>query len=369
MTSCCQGKPGLPLPALRHLMNASFSSDYARNWRAPEASLCIDAIDYHTGGEPTRIILNGFPVPAGSTILERRQYCLQHYDQLRQALMFEPRGHADMYGCLLVPAQREDSDFGVLFMHNEGYSTMCGHATLALIRFAYDSQRFTSAEGIQQIKIDAPCGQILAYAELQQNRLVRSYFDNVASYVYTDHAQLKLDHDRCIDFAIAYGGAYYAMVDADQLGLELSANNAEQIIKLGQRIKLAVQKQIPIQHPDPAAADLGFLYGTIFYSRQSVVHSKNVCVFAAAELDRCPTGSGVSAYAALLHQRGELNLQQTITIESLIGSQFSVSLQAEQSFYQLPAVLPRVEGSAHLCSRQQFYLEAQDPFPQGFLLR
>ncbi len=344
-------------------------SSYAQDWRAPPSCLQIDAIDYHTGGEATRIILAGFPVPAGTTILERRQNCLQHYDHLRQALMFEPRGHADMYGCLLVPAQREDSDFGVLFMHNQGYSTMCGHATLALIRFAYDSQRLNISDGLAQIKIDAPCGQILAYAELQQNRLLRSYFDNVASFVYADDCQLQLDPELSLDYAIAYGGAYYVFVDADQLGLELAPRNYQQIIQLGQRIKLAVQALAHIQHPDTASADLGFLYGTIFYSRQSAVHSKNVCVFADAELDRSPTGSGVSAYAALLHQRGELELQQAITIESLIGSQFKVSLQAKQTYFTRPAVLPRVEGRAHLSARQRFYLEADDPFPQGFLLR
>lgn len=350
-------------------MTLDFPATLAQQWRAPGSALRIETLDYHTGGEPTRLFLRGFPVPPGNTILERRQRCQLDYDHLRQALMFEPRGHADMYGCLIVPPQRPDSDFGVLFMHNQGYSTMCGHATLALIRFAYDSQRWSIRDGIARLNIDAPCGQIHAYAELQADQLSRSYFDNVASYVLADHCVLQRDNAPPLEYALVYGGAYYAFVDADQLDLSLQAQHYQSLIKLGQEIKLQIQAQRAIQHPNPEEADLGFLYGTIFYSRRSRVHSKNVCIFADAELDRSPTGSGVSAYAALLWQRGELALGQTISIESLIGSEFKVSLQQGVSFHGYNAVIPRVEGRAHLSARQEFFIETDDPFPQGFLLR
>lgn len=350
-------------------MQQNYPEILARQWRAPAQALRIEALDYHTGGEPTRLLLRGFPTPEGATILQRRQRCMQDHDHLRQALMFEPRGHADMYGCLIVPPQRADSHFGVLFMHNQGYSTMCGHATLALIRYAYDSQLWQIDDGLAELKIDAPCGQIHAYAELQNGQLSRSYFDNVPSYVLADGCSLLLHGQTPLTYALVYGGAYYAFVDADQLDLTLSPEHYQSLIQLGQAIKLQIQAQTRITHPDPAEADLGFLYGTIFYSRRSRVHSKNVCVFADAELDRSPTGSGVSAYAALLWQRGELALKQSITIESLIGSEFSVSLQQQLDFFGQQALIPRVEGRAHLSARQEFFIEPDDPFPQGFLLR
>lgn len=338
-------------------------------WRAPDDFLSIHTLDCHTGGEALRIVTAGFPVLDGDTILAKRRDCLQHWDHLRTALMFEPRGHADMYGCLIVPPERADSDFGVLFMHNEGYSTMCGHAMMALIRTAIEAGVVQVSEPVTSIKIDAPCGQIRAYAELYQGDIQRMYFDNVPSFVSAVDQVVPVPGLGDVVVSLAYGGAFYAYVDAAQLDLSLAQDNSHQIMDFGQRIKRAVMASREVVHP--FEADLSFLYGTIFSASSSVpgVHSRNVCIFAEGELDRSPTGSGVSGQAALLHARGLLRAGERIRIESIVGSQFEVEVIQTVNYGGMEAVIPRVSGSAYVTGQHVFHIDPKDPLRSGFLLR
>lgn len=339
------------------------------SWTPSSEVLQISSLDCHTGGEPLRIITSGFPVLPGKRILEKRAYCQTHHDHLRTALMFEPRGHADMYGCLIVAAEREDSDFGALFLHNEGYSTMCGHAIIALTRVALEAGVVPSSGPMTTIKIDVPAGQITAYAEMENGKVMRTYFDNVSSFVVAMDVMVDVPKLGKISVTLAYGGAYYAYVDASSLGLSLAADNHRQIISMGRAIKAAVQAQIAIHHPYDA--ELGFLYGCIFSAPSTTpgVHSRNVCIFADGELDRSPTGSGVSGQAAILYARGQLRLGESITIESILGSQFKVAAYHPHSYGYHSAIIPRVEGSAHITGRSTFYLDPQDPLIQGFIFR
>ncbi|MFZ6778002.1 proline racemase family protein [Undibacterium sp. Ji83W] len=339
------------------------------SWRPSSDILQISSLDCHTGGEPLRIITAGFPVLPGKRILDKREYCQTHYDHLRTALMFEPRGHADMYGCLIVAAERADSDFGALFLHNEGYSTMCGHAIIALTRVALEAGVVASTGPMTTIKIDVPAGQITAYAEMSNGKVTRTYFDNVPSFVVALDVAIDVPEMGKVNVTLAYGGAYYAYVDAPSLGLSLAADNHRQIIAMGRSIKAAVQAQIPIHHPFDD--ELSFLYGCIFSAPSTTpgVHSRNVCIFADGELDRSPTGSGVSGQAAILHARGALRVGENIIIESILGSQFKVAAYQPQSYGFHSAIIPRVEGSAHVTGRSTFYLDPQDPLIQGFIFR
>lgn len=353
----------------KHAVKQAVRINAFANWKPSQQVLQINSLDCHTGGEPLRIITSGFPVLPGKRIMDKRAYCKQHYDHLRTSLMFEPRGHADMYGCLIVAAEREDSDFGAVFMHNEGYSTMCGHAILALTRVAVETGAVECTGPLTVLKIDVPAGQITAYAETDNGKVTRTYFDNVPSFVATRNASVHVDGLGMVRLNLAYGGAYYAYVDATDIGLSLDAGNYKHIIATGRRIKAAVQASLPIQHPyDP---DLGFLYGIIFSAPSSTpgVHSRNVCVFADGELDRSPTGSGVSGQAAILYASGQLRLGQNITIESIIGSQFKVSVYHPQSFDFHQAIIPRVEGSAHVTGRNSFFIDPEDPLKEGFIFR
>ena len=339
------------------------------NWSPPSDWQVINTIDCHTGGEPLRIITSGFPDIPGKTILEKRAYCRDHYDHLRTSLMFEPRGHADMYGCLIVPPERADSAFGALFLHNEGYSTMCGHAVIALARIALEAGVVKTQEPLTTLKMDVPCGQITAYAEIVNGKVVRTSFDNVSSYVVMQDAALDVEGLGQLVFTLAYGGAYYAYVDAPSIGLSLAADNHRQIIDIGRRIKAAVEARYTVRHP--YEKDLGFLYGTIFSAPSSAdgVHSRNVCIFADGELDRSPTGSGVSGQAAILHQRGELATGQSITIESILGSRFQVSATQPHRYGGYPAIIPHVVGNAYVTGQNRFYLDREDPLQHGFIFR
>lgn len=339
------------------------------NWQAPQDWLSITSLDCHTGGEPLRIITSGFPELKGNSVLAMRRDCLENYDHLRTALMFEPRGHADMYGTLIIPAEREDSHFGALFLHNEGYSTMCGHAVIALTRTAIEAAVVPNHEPVTQLKMDVPCGQITAYADIYKGKIERIYFDNVPSFVADLDAQVEVEGIGLVTYTLAYGGAFYAYVDANAIGLSLEKDNHRQIIDYGQRIKQAVMKSRTIPHP--FETDLSFLYGTIFSapSKVSGVHSRNVCIFAEGELDRSPTGSGVSGQAAILYARGELAMDEKITIESILGSQFQVSVRSSLTYGPHQAVIPRVEGTAHVTGKNTFYIDPNDPLKDGFIFR
>jgi trans-L-3-hydroxyproline dehydratase len=339
------------------------------NWRAPSHWLAISTLECHTGGEPLRIVTAGFPNLSGNSILSMRRDCLENYDHLRTALMFEPRGHADMYGALITPAERSDSHFGALFMHNEGYSTMCGHAIIALTKTAIEAGVVGISMPRTAIKIDVPCGQIHAYAELNEDGIQHIYFDNVPSFVAALDQQVEVEGIGVITYSLAYGGAFYAYVDATSIGLSLEADNHRQIIDVGRRIKQAVMASIEVKHP--FESDLSFLYGTIFSAPSNTVgvHSRNVCIFAEGELDRSPTGSGVSGQAAILHARGQLEIGRALTIESILGSQFQVSVQSTLEYGDHKAVIPRVQGSAHVTGKNTFYIDPEDPLQHGFLFR
>ncbi len=344
-------------------------------WPAPQDSLRLRSIDCHTGGEPLRVIVEGFPALRGSTMLERRRDCQQRFDGLRQSLMWEPRGHADMYGAVITPPERSDSAFGVLFLHNEGYSTMCGHAMPALAKLAIESGLVPATGPRTRLNIDAPCGQIRLEADCTRRegqpwRVGRVRFWNVPSFVLADGLSLPVPGLGLVPYALAYGGAFYAYVDAASLGLSLATAAHARLIDVGRQIKNAIVRAgSPIQHPDNP--DLGFLYGTIFTGPALAPGAdyRNVCIFADGELDRSPTGSGVSGFAALLHARGLLPLGHRLTVESVLGSRFEVWAEQETRCGPYPAIVPGVEGEAHVTGRHEFLLNPHDPLVKGFLLR
>lgn len=344
-----------------------------RRWQAAADHRMIETLDCHTGGEPLRIITNGFAALEGSTVLARRADCARRFDALRQLLMFEPRGHADMYGCVLTAPERPDSAFGVIFLHNEGYSTMCGHAMIALAKVAVESGAVAVTLPVSQFQVDAPCGPVQLYAQVRQTdtgyRVDDSWFDNVPSFTDGPPRQVEVAGLGTVTYQLAYGGAYYAYVDAASVGLSLAAENHQAIIALGRRIKQQVAAQHPIKHPTDA--ELSFLYGVIFTgpSHSPNADLRNVCVFADGELDRSPTGSGVSGLAAILHRDGHWPDCNSLRVESITGAVFTISIQRQLQLGTFDAVIPQVRGQAYISGRHQFFLDPQDPFPQGFIFR
>jgi proline racemase len=343
-----------------------------QNWQPPAHWSRITTIDAHTGGEPLRIITSGFPELPGDTILAKRQYAREHYDYLRRTLMFEPRGHADMYGCILTPPTTPDGDIGVLFMHNEGFSTMCGHGIIGLVKVGIQTGLFPTTGPETIIKIDTPAGRVTATAHLNSGEVESVSFLNVPSFLLERDLVVDVPLLGRVTCDIAFGGAFYAYVDAEEIGVDVNPRLYANFIDAGMRIKRAVIAAYDIVHPD-GDPDLNFLYGTIIVQRLhgSDVHSRNVCVFAEGEVDRSPTGTGVSGRVAIHHARGELALGETIIIESLIGSRFTgrVAETTTIGANDLPAIIPEVSGTAHITGRHEFLIDPDDPFRDGFILR
>lgn len=334
--------------------------------------LQIKTIDLHTGGEPLRVIVEGFPELKGSSILDYRKYCQNHFDHLRKLLILEPRGHKDMYGCILTRPNDEEADFGVIFLHNDGYSTMCGHAIIALTSLAVELNWIQVHEGRNSLKIDTPCGRISSFAQVNNGKVISVQFHCVPSFVVGLNKSVEVPGIGIVHYDLAYGGAFYAYVDMtkNSFDFDLSKASYQQLIVSGMKIKQAVINQVKdLSHP--FEKDLGFLYGTIFLekSNKADVHSRNVCIFADGEVDRCPTGSGVSGRMAIHYKRNELGVGEKMNIESITDSVFKASVIKEVDFGPYKAVIPQVEGTAYITGMHTFVLDPNDPLKNGFILK
>src|SRR5262245_17324686 len=287
----------------------------------------LTVIDMHTGGEPVRIITGGYPPLPKGTILEKRAYVRVNLDHLRKILMFEPRGHYDMYGVLLVEPDLPGADLAVLFMHNEGYSTMCGHAVIALGRYAIDQGLVNARELLTEVNIECPCGMVTASVEVKDGKTGRVSFESVPSLLFAQDRSVALPGSGTIVFDIAYGGAFYALADCRQFGLKFGRDRARDFVDAASALTEKLKTEFPLSHPDHD--DLAFLYGSILTDGKdgfSDEPTQNVCVFADAQVDRSPTGSGVTARLAAMHAKGQIEIGQTRTFESIVGSRFTGSV-------------------------------------------
>jgi proline racemase len=338
-------------------------------WNPPEHWHRITTIDAHTEGEPFRVVTSGFPELPGDTILERRRYAKENYDYLRTALMWEPRGHADMYGCILTPPVTPAADLGILFIHNEGFSTMCGHGIIGITTVALETGMLKMREPETVIRIDTPAGLVTSHARVKDGRVTSVYFHNVPSFVLALDEEVEVPELGRVRYDLAFGGAFYAYVQAEAVGLTCRPADFRALIEKGMQIKRAVMSSRKVEHP--FEEDLSFLYGTIFIGKphSTEAHSSNVCIFAEGEVDRSPTGTGVSGRLAIHYAKGEIKPGERIKIESIIGSSFAGCVIEETTFGGYRAIIPEVEGTAHIISRNEFFIDPTDELKYGFLLR
>ena len=344
------------------------------NWNqhlSTEGTTVITTIDAHTAGEPFRVITGGLPDLPGETILQRRRYLRDHLDHIRRALMWEPRGHFNMYGCVVTRPVTPGADLGVLFMHNEGYSTMCGHGIIGLVTVLLETGALPARGRQTPVNIDTPAGLVRATAHHDHSgRVERVSFLNVPSFLYARDLKLDLPVYGQVTVDIAFGGAFYAIVPAERVGLSVTPRQVEQLVTAGEAIKKAVNAAFPVKHP--SEEDLSFLYGTILTGppEDPAHHSRNICVFAAAEVDRSPTGTGVSARLALHHAKGEITQDQEIIIESILGtdSAFSGRVVGQAQVGPHDAVVPEVSGTAFITGRHEFIIDPRDKLGRGFLI-
>jgi trans-L-3-hydroxyproline dehydratase len=338
-------------------------------WNPPDDWTRITTIDAHAEGEPLRIITGGLPPIPGATILERRRYLRENLDHLRTALMWEPRGHADMYGAIMTDPTTEEADAGVLFMHNEGYSTMCGHGIIGLVTVALETGMLPIRGSPTTIKLDTPAGLVTAHAKVAGGRVRSVAFENVPSFVYALDQSVDVPGIGPVRYDVAFGGAFYAYCQAVDLGVGLGPGDFRRLIEVGTAVKHAVMESLPIRHP--FEEDLGFLYGTIVVGPPHAgdADSRNVCVFAEGEVDRCPTGTGVSGRLALKHARSQLAEGAPFVVESILGTRFIGRILGTTIFGDYEAIIPEIEGSAHIVGRHDFLIDPDDPLRDGFILR
>lgn len=332
----------------------------------PGSRRTLTTIDAHVGGEPLRLITSGVPRLRGATILERRQEMLEQHDDLRRMLMFEPRGHYDMYGAILTPPVSSEASYGILFMHNEGYSTMCGHGIIAVTTILIETGQVPAIGETVTVGYDTPAGFVRARATVADGRVAQVAFENVPSFVFADAVSVETAYG-AIETPVVFGGAFYALAQAPD-GLEIAPSNLRSLIDFGMSIKHAIEEQMNVVHPlDPG---LRGIYGTIVTGQPlDGADGLNVTIFADGEVDRSPCGTGTAARLAWLFARGEVALNQPYIHESVIGSRFTGRILRETMVGDTAAIVPEIAGRAQLTGYHTFVVEPDDPVGAGFLVR
>ncbi len=319
----------------------------------------IRAVDYHTAGEPFRILTGGMELPRGATILDRRRDALDRLDHVRRLVVHEPRGHADMYGCYVVEPNDAGADLGVVFFHNAGYSTACGHGTIALVTWALDEGVLAREEGENRVVVDVPSGRLESWATVEDGRVRSVRFRNVPSFVWAEGVEVS---GREVD--VAFGGAFYASVEE-----RVEPGELPRLVELGRELKREIEVWQDVVHPlEPELRDV---YGVIFWQDEGddPFTQRNVTVFADGEVDRSPCGSGTSARLALLDRSGRLPRGHDLLHLSIVDTAFTGRVVGEDEVAGIPAVVTEVEGSAFRTGEHVFTLDPHDPLGDGFLLR
>ena len=339
----------------------------------------IRTIDAHSAGQPLRLIVDGFPSPAGATMGEKREWLKRRADRLRRTLMLEPRGHADMTGAVLTEPVSPGSHAGILFMSAGGYGSMSGHAVMAATTIALERSLLMPGGDGAAIVYDTPAGTIRARANLagaggaggagQAGPIrVRSVsFLNVPSFVLHGGLLVTLD-SRQIRADIAFGGEFYAIVDGEAAGLPLDTAHLPELRRMGVEIARAIQKSHAIVHP--ADSMVRGIAGTIFTGppREEAADLRNVTVVAGGAVDRSPSGTGTSAVMAVIDAMGMLSEDRPFVHESLIGTFFKGGLAGRTSVGDYSAIVTDIEGSAWITGEHTFIAEDDDPLGAGLRL-
>ncbi len=334
----------------------------------------IRTIDYHTAGEPFRIVANPPVEIVGDTVANRRVYAMAsaEVDGLRKLLCFEPRGHADMYGCFITPPDDDDADFGVLFWHKDGFSTACGHGTIALGIWAIESGKVAiDPSGVTDVVIDVPSGRVTARVHTKGSVIESVDFVNVASYHM--HSEISVDTSLgALTVDVSFGGAIYAQLDVAQIGLSVTPEHYGEIIAIGREIKWALNDSEYAEHRTDSR--LSGIYGTIVYEdlttgSDGLKRQRNATIFADGEVDRSPCGSGTCARLATLVEKKQLKIGEVLKHDSIVGSQFLGVAKAQVISDGHDAILPQVTGMAYKTGESVFTVDPRDPLTPGFVLR
>ena len=332
----------------------------------------ISVIDTHTAGEAARLVTAGIPKIPGKDMVEKKQYFIDHLDDVRKSVMFEPRGHQDMFGAFLLPPTKEEADFGLVFMDTGGYLNMCGHNTIAAVTAAVETGMVDVEEGAteKEVVVETPAGLIYATAKLKDNvgKVKEVSFRNVESFLYKRDVELDVEGVGHIKFDISFGGSFFCIISADQLGLEVKPENASKLKEAGLKIRDAINANIEIQHPTLEhikTVDLVEIYDKPSHPEATY---KNVVVFGDGNIDRSPCGTGTSAKLATLYAKGELKPGEPFVYESILGTLFKGRIVEERKLADFDAVIPEITGSGYILGFSNYVYDPDDSLTYGFLL-
>ena len=332
----------------------------------------ISVIDTHTAGEAARLVTAGIPKIPGKDMVEKKQYFIEHLDDVRKSVMFEPRGHQDMFGAFLLPPTKEEADFGLVFMDTGGYLNMCGHNTIAAVTAAVETGMVDVKEGAteKEVVVETPAGLIYATAKLKDNgaKVKEVSFKNVESFLYKRDVELDVEGVGHVKFDISFGGSFFCIISADQLGLEVKPENASKLKEAGLKIRDAINANIEIQHPTLEhikTVDLVEIYDKPSHPEATY---KNVVVFGDGNIDRSPCGTGTSAKLATLYAKGELKPGEPFVYESILGTLFKGRIAEERKLAGFDAIIPEITGSGYILGFSNYVYDPDDSLTYGFLL-
>ena len=328
----------------------------------------LQVVDAHTVGEFCRMVIGGFPEPEGNTMIEKKKWMEENYDHVRTALMFEPRGHHDMFGAFICEPVNKEAQFGVLFMDTGGYLNMCGHCTIGAVTVAIEAGLVESHEGENDVVMEAPAGLIRTKAIVKDGKVESVTLTNVPAFVYLENQKVVVDGKE-ITFTISFGGSFFALVDTTQLDIgEINAKTVPAYTELGMKMMEIINKEIPVKHPllDITTVDLVEFYGPT--PNPDKADLRNVVIFGEAQADRSPCGTGTSAKLATLHKWGEIEVGQKFRYESFIGSLFVGDIKELTKVADYDAVVPMVTGSCYLTGVGTYLIDPTDNLKYGFIV-
>jgi proline racemase len=332
----------------------------------------ITTVDSHTAGEGTRLVTGGLPPLAGGTMAEKLATAEEHLSWVPTYLLLEPRGHKDLFGAVLTPPCTPGADIGVLFMDNQGYEPMCGHAVIGTVTTVLEMGMFEMTAPETVVVLDTPAGLVQARARIEGERVTSVAFDNVPSFVYRSAVELTVPEVGDLVVDIVFGGLFFVFVDAEQVEVDLVPRNASRLADLGMRILAVANDVVSVHHPELPHIDR--IIDLRFYATPGSegADSRNVVILGDHMVDRSPCGTGTSAETALRYARGQLRVGERFVTESIIGTRFTAEALAEVEVGEgeevYPAVIPRVGGRAYVTGFHRFVLDPADPFPEGFRL-
>lgn len=329
----------------------------------------IQAIDSHTMGEPTRIVTGGIPNIKGKTMAQKKEYLEGNLDYLRTAIMLEPRGHNDMFGSIITQPCSDEADFGIIFMDGGGYLNMCGHGTIGATTVAIETGMVDSVEPITNVVLEAPAGIIRAEATVKEGKVEEVSFVNVPAFLYKRDLEVELPGVGTVKFDISFGGSFFAIVHAKQLGITIEPKNTSKLTEVALELRDIINETVEIQHPTLAhikTVDLVEIYDEPTHPEATY---KNVVIFGQGQVDRSPCGTGTCAKLATLHAKGELKQGEKFVYESILGTLFKGEIVGTDKVGDYDAIIPKISGAAYITGFNQLVIDEKDPVKHGFILK